>query len=131
MQTITTDMSLRDAILQLEQKRMEEGMIIKNEIHHLYESIKPVNLIKTVVQEVSESAEIKDNILNNSIGLIAGYLSKKAFESVTKSPAKKIIGTAIMFGVKKLVAQHSETVKKVVAGIFNLIRNKLDKKNEA
>jgi hypothetical protein len=62
---------------------------------------------------------------------MAGYLSKKAFESLTKSPAKKIIGTAIMFGVKNLVAQHPETVKNVVSGLFNFIRKKIDKKNEA
>ena len=131
MQNITSEISLRDAINRLEQKRIEEGILIKNEIHHVYESMKPVNLIKNAFKEVAESAEIKDNILNNSIGLMAGYLSKKAFESVTKSPAKKIIGTAIMLGVKNLIAQHPEAVKKVVAGIFNFVRKKLDKKNEA
>jgi uncharacterized protein (UPF0335 family) len=131
MQTITSENSLRDAISRLEQKRIEEGIIIKNEIHDVYESLKPVNLIKNAFKEVAESSEIKDNILNNSIGLLAGYLSKKAFEAVTKSPAKRVIGTAIMFGVKNLVAQHPETVKKIVGGIFNFIRIKLEKKNEA
>ena len=67
MQTINTDISLRDTILLLEQKRIEEALIIKLEIHHVYESMKPVNLIKNAFNEVVESTEIKSNILNNSI----------------------------------------------------------------
>ena len=131
MQTINSDTSLKEAILFLENKRIIEGELLKEQFHCTFESIKPINLIKSTFKEVSESEEIKDDFVNTTIGLTAGYLSKKIFESVTNNPVKKIIGTALMFSVKNLVAKNPEIVKSLAHGLFIFIRRKLNKDDES
>lgn len=129
MQTIITQTDLRAAILMLESRQAEEGKLLKEQFLVAVESIKPINLIKSAFSEAAESTDLQDNLVNSTIGISAGYLSKVLFQGVTGNPIKKIIGTAIMFGIKNLVAKNPEVVKSGGRAIFNLIRNTLREKN--
>jgi len=130
MQTINSATNLRAAILELEEKRAMDEKIVRDHFHQAYESIKPLNLIKSTFKEVAQSEDIKDELINTSIGLTAGYISKKIFEGVAGNPLKKLLGTALMFGVKSLVARNPETVKKLVGGLFAIVKKKIEKLNE-
>ncbi|MEI8046781.1 MAG: hypothetical protein WCI92_05330 [Bacteroidota bacterium] len=128
MQTIITETDLRNAILALESRQAEESFLLKEQFLVTVESIKPVNLIKNIFREAAESPDLQDNIINSTIGLSTGYLSKLLFQSISGSPVKKILGTAIMFGIKNLVAQNPETVKSWGKSVFHLIKNLLGDK---
>lgn len=130
MQTIITETDLRVAILQLESRQAEEGKLMKAQFLVAVESIKPVNLIKSAFLEATESEDLQDNVINSSIGLSVGYLSKILFQGLSGSPIKKLLGTALMFGIKKVVAQNPETVKTWGRVIFKLVRNLLSEKNK-
>ncbi len=130
MQTINSEKSLREAILELQEKRADEERILREQFHLAYESMKPINLIKNTFKEVVASKDLKDDLINTSIGLTVGYLSKRIFEGATNNPAKKILGTALMFGIKNIVAKNPETVKKLVHGLFKIIRSKFNKDHE-
>jgi hypothetical protein len=125
MQTIISESSLRSAILLLEEKQAEEGKLLKEHFLVTYESLKPVNLILSTIKEISASRDLKDNILNTSVGLTTGYLSKLLFERGTKNPVKRIIGNALMFGIVNLVSKNPETVKSLGNGLLKFIGNKL------
>lgn len=130
MQTIITPTDLRAAIIQLELRQAEEGILLKQQALQTYESIKPINLIKSVFQESAESEELRGSILNSSIGLSAGYVSKLLFQSFSGSPVKKVLGTAIMFGIRNLIAHNPETVKKWSHVLFSLFKNLLSEKDK-
>ncbi len=134
MQTIVTQADLRAAIVQLEARQYTEGILLKEQALLTYESIKPINLIKNIFRESAESDELRGDLLNSSIGLSAGYVSKFLFQGFSGGPVKKILGTAIMFGIKNLVAHNPETVKKMgrifFASMKKLLGNK-DKKDHA
>lgn len=123
MLNINSATELRDAILQLESKQEDEGKMLKENFQITYESIKPINLIKSTLNEITASQDLKDNLLNTAAGLTAGYLSKKLFVGVSHNPLKKLLGTALMYGITNLVAKHPETIKSVGNGILNLIRS--------
>jgi hypothetical protein len=125
MQNIITENDLKIAIFQLEVRQAEEGILLKEQFLVAYESIKPMNLIKSVFVEAAESQDLQDNLINATVGMTVGYLSKILFQSVTNSPVKKILGTVLMFGIKNVIAQNPETVKSLGKGFFNLIRNLL------
>ncbi len=130
MQKINSANDLRNAILQLEIKQAEEVNILKEQFHVVYESIKPVNLIKTAFKEITQSGELKNNILNTSVGLAAGYVSKSLFEGSTKSPVKKLLGSVLMFGISNLVTKNPEPVKSLGNKFLEIIRSKsVDKVN--
>jgi len=130
MQNIITETDLRVAILQLEIKQAEEGKVLKEQFLVTYESIKPINLIRSVFTEAAESHDLQDNLVNTTIGLSAGYLSKVLFQGISGSPIKKFLGTALMFGIKNLVAQNPEAVKTWGRIFFKIVKNLLREKKE-
>ncbi len=124
MQKINSATGLRDAILQLESKQAEEAKMLKKQFHLVYESIKPVNLIKNAFKEVAQSQDLKKNILNTSVGLAAGYVSKKLFERSSNNPVKKLLGSVLMFGVTNIVAKNTEPVKSLMKKFLEIVRSK-------
>ena len=129
MQTIVTQADLRVAIVNLEMRQQTEAIKLKEQAMLTYESIKPINLIKNVFRESSESDELRGDLLNSSIGISAGYASKLLFQGFSGGPVRKIVGTALMFGIKNLVAHNPKTVKKIGSALFSVV-TKLRRKKE-
>jgi hypothetical protein len=124
MEKVYSEASLQEAIAKLELRQAEEGFLLKEQFHQTYESVKPASLIKTILKQAVGSAEIKDNLVSTSVGLTAGYLSKLLFQGLTRNPVKKLIGTALMFGITNVVAKNPETVKVLGHKFFQLFRKK-------
>ncbi|MDR6845824.1 hypothetical protein [Flavobacterium granuli] len=116
--------SLNELIILQEQKHDYELNALKEQFHVAYESLKPINLIKSVFHEVTASPEIKNDLVSNAFGLGAGFLSKKLFGDNPHSPVKRIIGTAVQFAIANLVSKHSDTIKTIGS---NLVRHFFDK----
>jgi hypothetical protein len=125
MQHINSESSLNDAIIQLKLKQVEEGKILRKKLELVHESIKPVNLIKNAFREISESREIKDNILNTAIGLGVGLVSKKILIHKSTNPLKRLLSAAFIFGITNVVANHPGVVKSAGQSIINFVRAKL------
>ncbi len=128
MQKIITEADLRLAILQLEGKQTQERILMKAQFLITVETLKPINLIKSTLLEAVESEDLQDNFLNAALGLSAGYVSKMMFQGKSGGPVRKILGTALMFGIKNLIAQNPETVKKWGGLFFTVVRNLLREK---
>jgi hypothetical protein len=102
--------------------------MLREQLQLTYESVKPINLIKNTFKEVTASHELTDNIINTSVGLAAGYVSKVLFENVSHSPFRKLLGTALMYGMTNLVAKNPTTIKSLGMGFFNIIRYQVSKR---
>lgn len=116
--------SLNELIVLQELKYDFELKVLKEQFHVAYESLKPINLIKSAFHEVTASPEIKNDLATNAIGLGAGFLSNKLLENNSRSPMKRIIGTAVQFAIANLVSKHTDTIK-TIGG--NLIRHFFNK----
>ena len=124
-QKINSAAGLRLAIIELEMKQAREGKELKEHFHVTCESIKPANLIKSTFREAVSAPGLQTNILNTSLGLAAGYISKLLFVNVSHSPLRKILGFALQFGITKLVSKNPEVVKLAGRGIVKGIKDKL------
>lgn len=124
MENITIHEGLRERILKLERQRFEQGKLMKEQFHLAYESVKPINLIKNTFKEVAASQDLRDNLLNTSVGLAAGYASKTLFEDASRSPFKKLLGTVLLFGVTNVVARHPKVIKSLGMMVWNVMRQK-------
>ena len=129
MKDIDSDIRLRDAILELKSTQSREAALLKQQFQFVFEGIKPVNLVKSVFNEIRDSRELRNNLINTSVGLFAGYLSKSLFVRASKNPVKKLVGTALMFGITNLVAKNPETIKSMGRGVLSLLRNHADHKS--
>lgn len=125
MQIINTESDLRNAILQLEDRQVREVKILKEQFHLTYDSLKPINLIKNTFKQVGESVEIKENVINTSVALASGYVSKILFERLSGSPLKKLLGSVLMFGITNLVAKNPDAIKSFGNNLLKNINNRL------
>ncbi|MDO9593581.1 MAG: hypothetical protein Q7J19_01170 [Lutibacter sp.] len=130
MEPIKTQHELRAAILRLEYQQAEEGRALKEHFQLAYKSIKPANIILNTLKDLGESSILKDGILNSSVGFGTGYLSKVLFQGVVNSPIKKLLGSAIMFGITNFVTKHPDGIKVMGAKIFKFFGSKLASKDD-
>lgn len=122
MEKINSSTELKQAILLLEQQHAAEEAIVKEQFLMAYESVKPVNLIKNTIGELTASEEIKSSLANAAIGVAVGYISKFAFIGFSRSPVRKLMGAALMYGVSNYVEKHPENVKAAATVAFNLFK---------
>ncbi len=120
MEPIQSAEALQKAIVQLEAVQEQERLLLKGQFIEIYDSMKPINLLKSTMAELSSSQHLKDNLLSATVGITSGYLSKKLFEGVSHSPARKLLGTVLMFGVTSVIAKNPVVVRTVTSGLFNL-----------
>lgn len=110
----TTD--LVTAIKKLEQKRMLMEDELKDHFQNVLEGLKPANILKNTIQEVQASTPLKHNLLKVALGLGAGYFSRKLLVGKSAGILKKALGTALQFGITKLVAGKNEEKDKNDSG---------------
>lgn len=124
MREINTEADLRKAIEDLEIRQSEEGQQLKQQFRLTYESVKPINLIKSIFKEAAESADLKNNILNTALGLATGFVSKTAFVGLSNNPMKKLLGNAILFGVTNVMAKNPKFIHSLLDNILLIIKKK-------
>jgi hypothetical protein len=97
---------LKNAILELEAKKIVEEEALKRQFHETIETFKPSNILKNTVSEAAASPQFKHNLLNLAIGLGAGYLTNKIAVGRKAGLFARTLGTALQFGVTSMVAKN-------------------------
>jgi hypothetical protein len=128
MYKINSTRSLRQAILELEKKQVEEGRRMKAHCLNAYESVKPINLIVNTFKDMTESKELKDSVLSTTVGLAAGYLSRNLFDDSSESPLKKMFGTAIMLGLTNVVTRNPEAIKSLGMQLVKIVEHNAEER---
>ena len=113
MQNITSAAELKDAIQLLEAEQSIKGQLLREQLFLTYESLKPANLLRNALKEISSTPYLIDNISGTAMGLLGGFLSKKIFVGVSGNLIRKLFGSVLQIGVTNLVTQNSEIIKSV------------------
>ena len=106
--TVLNTKDLATAIKRLERKRMVMEEDLQNHFHVILEDLKPANIIKNTLHEVQESIPLKHNLLKIALGLGAGYFSRKLIVGKSAGLVKKVLGTALQFGITQFVAKKND-----------------------
>lgn len=130
MQKITSIAELRESIALLEIKQSVDGVLLKEQFKETYESIKPINLIKNTLKDLTSAPDLKGDLLNASLSLAAGYLSKKVAVGSTSNPFKQILGTLLQMGVTHIVAKNADGIKSSTMSILNNLFTKKESPEE-
>jgi hypothetical protein len=102
MKTIDNKEALLQKITFLENKQTQELQSLKDQFQVTFESLKPLNFIKSTFSEVTSSPGIGTDLLMGAINLTTSYLSSQiAMGSKSHNPVKKILGSALKFVMKK------------------------------
>ena len=74
---ITTTTELEKAIEALHFKSEEQKISMRNHFNEVVDSLKPVNLLKSTVKDISERPGLANAAIGSSVAIGAGVLSKK------------------------------------------------------
>lgn len=124
MQKITTAAELDEAIRLLEIKQKVEVQLFKEQVRATYESMKPINLVKSFLKNLTTSPEVGGSLVNSVMGIVGGYLSKKAVVGGTTSTFRQVLGSIIQMGVTNLISRNADGIKSTTTSVFQKIFGK-------
>lgn len=121
--------SLKEAIKALEIRQVEEEKQLRAEFLNVYENLKPINILKNIVRDVSNTDSLKHDVSSTMASLMSGFISKKLIIGRSKNPFVKLLGVGIQFGMTTLVSKNYNIIKDYVANFINLIQEKRDEED--
>jgi len=130
MKKLTAEMELKEAIQILEAEQTAKGLILKEQLYNTYETLKPINILKKTLQDVSASPYLIDNILGSAVGMTSGFLTKRIFVGTSGSLLRKLLGSILQFGVTNAVAQHTDTIKSIGQLMLQFFRRRKERKSD-
>jgi len=125
MPQITTYNELQEAIQLLEFEQSEKSRLLKEQLNISYESLKPLNLLRGALKDVSSTPGLGENLFGSAVGLASGYLSKKIIVGKSGNLLRKLIGSVLQFGVTNIVTRHPDSIRTFAHFIKeHLLKNK-------
>lgn len=115
---------LNRKIVLLEIKRERELAALKNQIYTTRESLKPINLLKGTFRSLVPSPDLKSDVLDITLSLLTGYLSKKAVLGSVQTPLKSFFGTLFQIGITSIVSKNITELKSEFLGLINKFTKK-------
>jgi len=135
MSNVIQTEALNALILSLEEKRMNEFKSLKGYLRLTGESLKPINLIKTAANELTDNRNLRSNLIKAGIGLAVSLLTKKLLDMSKANKTSNMIGNFAELGLNKLAPNQAALIKMaapIVLGlIFNAIQNKRMKRHHS
>jgi len=122
MKTESTSEILDRDILLLEQRQSEQFKNLKEQLHAVHESLKPINLIKNTVMGAIQSPDLKSGIGKATIGMVSGYLLKRIVFGSSTNLLKRFSGLAFQTLAANLVAKNSDKIKNTGINIFEMVK---------
>jgi len=126
MQKITNATELKLAIQSMEVEQAESVQLLKAQFRLTYESLKPVNLIRTTLKDISSEPALIGSLIGTTIGMAGGYISKKIVVGASHNIFRKIFGSLLQFGVADVVARNPDALKSAGSFMFKLFSGKKD-----
>ena len=89
-----------------------------------FDSLKPIHIITNALKELTNTSNFKDEIVNTSISMATGYLSKKIAIGKTGNPIKQVLGMLLQMGVTSLVSKNVDGIKSNAITILSKLFNR-------
>ena len=111
MNKINPSDSLNSSISLLEQKRAADFIPLKQQLRETGESLKPGNIIKSAVRDISGSSHFKSVLIKAAIGLAIGFVAKKVVTSQKHDKKTRLMGNALQYGLSFLAANRNNFIQ--------------------
>ena len=129
MENITSSTELKNAIQRLKVEQAIDEQLLKEQFYITFESLKPINLLRSTIYDITTSPHLTDSILGTATGLLTGYLSRKIVTiGASGNLIRKLLGTVLQLGVTNVVSQNPDAIKSIGQYIYQHILRR--KRNE-
>ncbi len=113
MKDIKNVSELKLAILILEKEQKQKEFLLRDHFSQTYESLKPINLLKSTVKDFFSTSLLVEKSVNATIGIVVGSISQKLFVGTSESSFRQLIGKFLQLAVSNFVVQNPEMIKSV------------------
>ncbi|MBA2498965.1 MAG: hypothetical protein H0V30_04500 [Chitinophagaceae bacterium] len=110
MVPISTSKDLQQRIAELEQKKLLQEYELKDQAQKTMEALKPGNMISHAFHQPG----MKGKLVNASLGLLTGYLSKRIFLGPASGPVSKVAGDMLQWGMAAFTGSKADMIKQKV-----------------
>jgi hypothetical protein len=125
MHSITSTADLKRAIELLEAEHAAKGKLLKAKLYTTYDTFKPVNLIRSTLQDITSSPDLVENILGTTLGLATGMVSNLVFKGLAGPGLRRIISPVLQLGVTNFVGRHTGSMRTMgEIALLRIFRNK-------
>ena len=115
---------LTSAIRQLEYKQASAWLDLKKEGQKIADNLTPVNLVNSMLQEITKAPDHENGLLDTGMSLASGYISKKIVFGSTHNPIKKILGGLLQVGVSNMVSKNTGILKAAARFLLERFQSK-------
>jgi hypothetical protein len=105
MQSITSTTALKEAILQLENRRKNQREMLNERLLTARESLMPANLIKNILGNVLKSPKLISGILLAAAGLTTTFFLKKKLSQAKPTKSRNIFGIILSTVTKAVFSE--------------------------
>jgi hypothetical protein len=119
MEYTTTTAGLKKAIELLEGEQAVKWQRLKEQSYAAYESLKPANLFRSALNDISSSPYLIDNIIGTALGLATGYFSKRLVVGASVNKVRKLFGLVLQFGIANLVTHRAKNLRSAFSTVSN------------
>ncbi len=92
---INNSEELEKVIIELEKRKVVQENNLRLALQTTLDSLKPTNLIKATLHEVTHSSDIRNSAIRTAAGIGIGLLTKDMFIGKAIPVLRKIIGSAL------------------------------------
>jgi hypothetical protein len=111
MQKITSVTELKSAISALEMEHSVKTRVLKEQAALTYESLRPANLIRSVVKDLFSSSSSYEDMSGITAGLASGFLINKFFVGKSGGALKKLFGSLLQTVITTVMTRNSDFIR--------------------
>ena len=109
-----TRQSLKETIRLLEIRQTEEKREFNIQLKATFDSLKPANLLRSTLHDLSNSLDLKNNFMETILPLLTGFVSGKLLNRSRKNSFFRIIATMIQLGITNFTAKYSHSIVRFI-----------------
>ena len=127
---IDASTNLDITIVALEKEQKLQGEQLKTDFSDAYDSLKPANILKNTIKELTTSSDLRTNIITASFSMAAGYLTSRILKGSNFKIFRRISALLIDYGVSNIL-RHPDAIKAILGNfIQGLFRKKKKSSDE-
>ena len=115
---LTSSEKLKTSIALLEQKRIEDKTVLKEQFSLVAENFQPVNILKRAIHEIAGTFDLKNQLVHSGVGLLAGYFTRKIGVKSSPNPFLRLAGVAFQYGVTNYISKNSDVIGNKIVSFF-------------
>jgi hypothetical protein len=124
VEKISSVAGLKNAIQELENEQAVKGKLLKDQFYLTYESFKPAKLLGMTLKEMVVSPHLIDNVIDTTVALASGYLTRKIVVGASSNIIRRILGSVLQIGISNLVTKNTGIIKSIGKRAFQKIVRK-------